>query len=87
MEEVKNSKNFIETFVEEDIGPGGQYEGMQVHTRFPPEPNGYLHNQKYKYVCRTADPFQTALLHSISRSSEYAVRCLLAYIRVRHDRK
>jgi len=41
MDEV--SKNFIHTFIEEDIAPGGRFEGMRVHTRFPPEPNGYLH--------------------------------------------
>ena len=39
----EESRNFIHALIDEDIGPGGQYEGMTVHTRFPPEPNGYLH--------------------------------------------
>lgn len=61
----KTSKNFIEEIIDADLAAGKQ---TQVVTRFPPEPNGYLHLGHAKAI---AVDFETA--------KEYGGRCNLRF--------
>ena len=47
--EEKHSLSFVEQLVEEDLAEGKN--GGRIQTRFPPEPNGYLHIGHAKAIC------------------------------------
>lgn len=64
-EEIKNS-NFIHNIIDNDIEAGKN--GGKVYTRFPPEPNGYLHIGHAKSICLN---FMTA--------QKYGGKCNLRY--------
>ena len=66
MAEEKKTTNFIYNIIDKDLEEGTY--GQKVHTRFPPEPNGYLHIGHAKSICLN---FGTAL--------KYGGRCNLRY--------
>lgn len=62
----EGASNFIHNMIDRDLETG-QY-GQRVHTRFPPEPNGYLHIGHAKSICL-----------NFSTAEKYNGKCNLRY--------
>ena len=58
--------NFIQEIIEKDLQT--KKYGEKVHTRFPPEPNGYLHIGHAKSICL-----------NFSTAAKYGGTCKLRY--------
>ncbi len=59
--------NFIHSIIEKDI-ESDKYAGAPIYTRFPPEPNGYLHIGHAKSICL-----------NFSTAAKYGGKCNLRY--------
>ena len=64
MDEIKSS-NFIHDIIDEELS-NGTYRADEIHTRFPPEPNGYLHIGSVKAICINTDVAKKYGVFSIS---------------------
>ena len=65
--EVKAPSNFLERIIEDDLAAGRVPNNMII-TRFPPEPNGYLHIGHIKAICL-----------NFGLAEKYQGRCNLRY--------
>ncbi len=65
-DDSESSTHFIQNIIEEDLKTG-TYDG-RVHTRFPPEPNGYLHIGHAKSICL-----------NFGLASQYSGKCNLRF--------
>ena len=63
---ASSRSNFIKTLISKDL-KSGKHEG-RVHTRFPPEPNGYLHIGHVKSICL-----------NFTMAAEYGGQCNLRF--------